>query len=374
MQRLNIDCKLFKNSDFQALCEILSPYTKRAYLVGGGVRDLLLGREIYDYDVEIYDICPENFSNLMQKIGAVGVGKSFFVYKWGKFDLSIPRTESKTSFGHTGFSVSYCNDERLASTRRDFTINSIMLNIFNGKILDFHNGINDLKNKILRVVNERSFQEDSLRLFRGIQFVARFGLKIDKKSFKIMKNIDVLDLSKERIRLELEKLFLAKYQHFGVELIAKFGLDKLLFGVKFEKKDIANLTKNIKNHSKFVKDDRLFLYEILNYFKLDYGFLERNLVLTKHYKKLKSEPYFKKASNLDIVKTALKFPLKEWLGLNSYKRVKFAKKLAIYDENFKAKIDREKIIKNTSEKSKIKQELESAEISFILQFLKELKA
>jgi len=90
-----------------------------------------------DIDIEVYDIDENKFVNLMEKLGAKGVGRSFFVYKFGNFDISLPRTESKIYSGHKGFSVALTNDEQTASKRRDFTINSIMRNIFTGEILDF---------------------------------------------------------------------------------------------------------------------------------------------------------------------------------------------------------------------------------------------
>lgn len=109
-----------------------------------------------DIDIEVYDIDENKFVNLMEKLGAKGVGKSFFVYKFGNFDISLPRTESKISSGHKGFSVALTNNEKTASKRRDFTINSIMRNIFTGEILDFYGGTSDLLARILRVVDTKN--------------------------------------------------------------------------------------------------------------------------------------------------------------------------------------------------------------------------
>ena len=76
----------------------LAPYTKRVYIVGGSVRDMLLDIKVKDLDIEVYDIEPEIFDEIMSKLGAVGVGKSFFVYKWSGFDISLPRLEKKSLF------------------------------------------------------------------------------------------------------------------------------------------------------------------------------------------------------------------------------------------------------------------------------------
>ena len=102
------------------IISLLKPYTKRAYLVGGAVRDILMNKTPTDFDIEIYDITPQEFEKIMDKINAKGVGKSFFVYKYKNFDLSLPRIENKTGHGHKGFSVKLTNDEKTASLRRDF--------------------------------------------------------------------------------------------------------------------------------------------------------------------------------------------------------------------------------------------------------------
>lgn len=231
MQALKIGYQISQNSDFKELKNLLSKYTKRAYLVGGSVRDLLLGSSSKDYDIEIYDISPDKFDSLMQSCGASGVGKSYFVYKLGNFDLSLPRKESKSGFGHKGFSVEYCNDEKMASSRRDFTINSIMVNIFSGEILDFWGGVGDLMAKRLKITNPANFSDDSLRVLRGVQFVSRFNLICEPKSMEIMRSIDISDLSLNRVYMELEKFFMAKFQMRGIHLLRELGLDIRLLGL-----------------------------------------------------------------------------------------------------------------------------------------------
>jgi len=198
---------LKNNAELEFIADFLAPHTKRAYLVGGSVRDMLLGREIYDFDIEIYDIKPEFFDTLMQKLGANGFGKSFFVYKFKNYDLSLARTENKVRSGHKGFEVSVCDDERLGARRRDFTINSMMINIFNDEFLDFYGGLEDLNARILRHIDDESFKEDSLRVLRAVHFVARFDLKIADESLKFMQTMDTRDLSRDRINAELYKFF-----------------------------------------------------------------------------------------------------------------------------------------------------------------------
>ena len=198
--------KNLKN-DLEYLKNFFAPYTCRVYLVGGCVRDEILGKTAKEYDLEVYDIDPETFDKLMKKLGAKGVGKSFFVYKWKNFDIALPRIESKISKGHRGFKVSITQDEKEASKRRDFTMNALMKNIYTGKILDFWGGINDIKRKLIRHINDKTFIEDSLRVLRAMQFASRLKFKVDKKTIKLCKSIDLSDLTKERIYMEFEKMF-----------------------------------------------------------------------------------------------------------------------------------------------------------------------
>jgi tRNA nucleotidyltransferase (CCA-adding enzyme) len=197
------------------IINFLKPYTTRAYLVGGASRDILMGKIPTDFDIEIYDISPQFFEKLMLKLGAKGVGKSFFVYKYKNFDLSLPRIENKNGYGHTGFEVKITQNEKTASIRRDFTINSIMINIFTNEILDFWNGKEDIKNKIIKLIDKNKFKEDSLRVLRAMQFSARFGFKIDKNTIQVCKNIDLSDLSLDRIYKEFEKMFYSSHLFYG---------------------------------------------------------------------------------------------------------------------------------------------------------------
>ena len=191
--------------------EVLAPYTKRAYLVGGSVRDLCLDMPLYDLDIEVYDIEPAAFETLMNRVGAVGVGKSFFVYKLGNIDFALPRVERKSGVGHAAFEVHVCNDEKEASKRRDFSMNAMMLNIFDETLLDFWGGKEALASKMLCMIDAVSFQEDSLRVLRSIQFSARLGFKIEAKTLALMRSIDLSDLSRTRMLWEFEKLFRAPF-------------------------------------------------------------------------------------------------------------------------------------------------------------------
>ncbi|MBU1927437.1 CCA tRNA nucleotidyltransferase, partial [bacterium] len=149
-----------------------------AVIVGGYVRDSLLGRESKDIDIELYGVSSlENVEEVLQEFGNINqVGKSFGVCKLLfedlDLDFSLPRLEAKTSSGHRGFEVSTYSQLsfEVASSRRDFTINAIGFDVEKKIILDPHHGIKDLKSNSLHFVNKTTFVEDPLRILRAVQF------------------------------------------------------------------------------------------------------------------------------------------------------------------------------------------------------------
>lgn len=189
----------------------------RALLVGGGVRDELLGIPVKDFDLEVYNVAPEKLRELVGSFGDVNeVGMAFGILKLRvgetDLDISLPRRESKTGKGHKDFSVSADPNMSIkeAARRRDFTFNSLAKDILTGEIYDNFGGVEDLRNRILRVTDEERFKDDPLRVLRAVQFVGRMGLKIDDKSSEIIRSMrsELKYLPKERLREEWLKLFL----------------------------------------------------------------------------------------------------------------------------------------------------------------------
>lgn len=258
MQVSKTDLKIYQNDDFIALLDYLKKFSSRIYLVGGCVRDHFLGRASADVDVELYDVGPHRFEQIMQDFGAQGVGKSYFVYKYKSFDISLPRTESKTGIGHKGFSVALATDEREASRRRDFTINAMMINAISGKVLDFYGGLADLHARILRVVDPRTFVEDSLRVYRAVQFAARFELRTEHHTLELMRSIDVSDLSCERVKAELIKFFRAPAHRYGMMLMQELGLYERVFGLRIDTRTHERLIKFIEHGESFVRNEMFF--------------------------------------------------------------------------------------------------------------------
>ena len=334
---------IYKNSELDFFRSLFAPYSKRVYLVGGCVRDALLGREIYDYDIEVYDIDPLKFDELMAGIRASGVGKSYFIYKYKNYDLGLPRSESKTGNSHKDFAVSYINDPSLASLRRDFTVNAMMMNIFNGEILDFHGGKKDLESKTLRHIDGEKFKEDPLRVLRGVQFSARLDFSIDDETLELMKTLDLAHLSKDRINTELIKFFRSEHLEKGAFYLFKLSLFEQIFGVQIRKND--EFLAELKSARKFVDDERLFLYMLFGKFELDTKEILEKMRLPKSYFSILKEPFFKAMpSDNELLKIALNMPLKSWLGAYNKERIEHAKELGVYDAKFDAKVDVSEIL------------------------------
>ena len=187
----------------------------RAYFVGGFVRDELMGvnaGRVKDIDIEVHGLMPETLEKALGGLGEVtSMGASFGIFSLRHYhiDVAMPRKEHATGRGHRDFKVfvdPFIGPEN-AARRRDFTINAMMQDIITGRILDFFGGREDLAGKCLRHVNDDSFAEDPLRVFRGAQFAARFGFSLAPRTVRICAGMDVSQLSPERVFTETEKAF-----------------------------------------------------------------------------------------------------------------------------------------------------------------------
>jgi len=203
-------------------------------LVGGCVRDELMGVAPKDWDVEVYGIGADELKSILEQFGAVHtVGEAFTVYKLGNdIDVSLPRREKKTGRGHKGFTVE--GDPAMsfedAARRRDFTINAILKDALTGEIVDLFGGREDIGKKVLRAVSADTFPEDSLRVLRAAQFAARFEFDIDPATVELCRGIDVTDLPSERIWGELEKiLLLAEKPSIGLRWLYDLGVVDQIF-------------------------------------------------------------------------------------------------------------------------------------------------
>lgn len=182
----------------------------RALLVGGCVRDRLLGGQPKDFDFEVYGLSPEKLkATLAQAFALDLVGASFGVLKvkGHDIDVALPRRETKLGLGHRAFEMTCDPNLSLeeASARRDFTINAIYRDPLTDEILDPWDGRADLARYRLRHVSPH-FAEDPLRVLRGMQFIARFGLRPAQETIALCRTMTPEGLAPERLMGEWSKL------------------------------------------------------------------------------------------------------------------------------------------------------------------------
>ena len=200
----------------------------RALLVGGCVRDALLGTDPGDYDFECYGLGGEELVRILSgKFELDLVGASFGVIKLKHLDIdvSLPRRETKLGLGHRAFSTE-CDPSLVleeASARRDFTVNAIYADPLTGEILDPWGGRADLEDGVLRHVSEH-FREDPLRVLRGMQFVARFDLAPAAETLSVCRTMESEGLPGERLFGEWTKLLVkGKRISAGLEFLRDTG-------------------------------------------------------------------------------------------------------------------------------------------------------
>ena len=319
--------------------EDLKSAQAKPIVVGGCVRDSFLNKEIKDYDIEVYNI--DSIDSLKSVISKYKepklVGKSFGVLKLSindlDFDFSLPRTEIKTGFKHTDFEIILNSNlsYKEASRRRDFTINSIGYDYFENRFLDPFGGIKDLKKREIKHIDDKTFIEDSLRVYRAVGFASRFDFKIEDKTLKlckkIVKNGELKFLAKERIFEEFKKIFLkSKKPSIALKYLEKLNilktqnkksfdnLAKILKRKKFDdsrklKLFFSLLVKNSENKGKeeFINsftDDKSFIKDVLFLSSLE--FCEDEIFLKRLSFKTILEDYFIFYEALGIDKKFLK--------------------------------------------------------------------
>ena len=183
------------------------------YYVGGFVRDRLLGMESKDVDIEVHGVSAEKLQDILGRLGTpLSYGESFGIFSLAGHDIDIamPRREKAVGRGHRDFDVSvdpFMGTEA-AAKRRDFTINALMQDVLSEEIIDHFGGLADLGSGIIRHVNNKSFIEDPLRVFRCAGFAARFGFTVAPETVSLCRSIDTSVLSEERIEGELRKALL----------------------------------------------------------------------------------------------------------------------------------------------------------------------
>jgi poly(A) polymerase len=211
------------------ICEVLSQNGHQAYLVGGCVRDLELGREPADFDVAT-DALPERVVSLFP--GSLTIGAKFgviLVHEDGAdVEVATFRSDVGYSDGRHPDRVIFSRSAEEDVRRRDFTINGLLLDPRTEQVLDFVGGRDDLRAGLVRAIGEpdRRFGEDKLRMLRAVRFAARFGYSIEPATFDAIRKRanEITEVSAERVRDELTRLLTEGAARRAFELLDATGL------------------------------------------------------------------------------------------------------------------------------------------------------
>jgi len=223
----------------------LRDHCHQAYLVGGCVRDLLLGREPTDYDVST-DATPDEVMRIFPRTWAVGAQFGVVLVPVenekqvlrsaqddkvsGVVEVATFRSDGLYTDGRHPDQVTYTRDPKEDVQRRDFTINGLLLDPLNNEVLDYVGGRADLNAGIIRTIGqpERRFAEDKLRMLRAVRFAARFGYQIDPATFAAIRALrsQIHQVSRERVRDELVKMLTEGHARGAFELLDQTGLLK----------------------------------------------------------------------------------------------------------------------------------------------------
>jgi poly(A) polymerase len=254
--------------------ETLRQHGFQAYLVGGCVRDLLLGREPADFDVatsatpmQVMETFPETYAVGAQfgvvlvpspggecADGEKGTSKSYVV------EVATFRSDLGYSDGRHPDEVRFTQDPREDAARRDFTINGMMLDPVSGEVLDFVGGREDLEAKRIRAIGDphRRFGEDKLRMLRAVRFAARFEYEIEADTLAAIRRLarDVQLVSRERVRDELTKMLTEGHARRAFLLLDQTGLLK-------EVLPEISLMKGVQQPPEFHPEGDVFVHTLL---------------------------------------------------------------------------------------------------------------
>lgn len=228
--------------------KLLNEFTKKgykAYIIGGFVRDYILGIDSNDIDVAT-NATPKEIKEIFKSsyLPAEDYGSVTIVKKGIRFEITTFREEIGYIDNRHPSSIKYIDDLYPDLLRRDFVINTICMDD-KGKIIDYLGGVKDIENKIIRTVGDayESFSEDALRILRAIRFASTLDFNLsDEVSSAIYKTKHLIkSLSYNRKKDELDKIFTSQHVKRGVSLLLEFELDKVL--------ELPNLSKLLNTNT-----------------------------------------------------------------------------------------------------------------------------
>ena len=219
-----MDKKIFK------VLELLNKKGYEAYFVGGFPRDLYMGKETIDYDITT-NATPKEIMEIFDNIKSDNYGCVKFEYEGNNFEATTYRKDIKYKDNRKPIVIEYINDLKIDILRRDFTMNTLCLNS-KGEYIDYLNGKDDIDNKIIKVVGNtnKKIKEDALRILRAIRFATTLNFKLSKELENAIKEYGYLvrDLSYNRKKEELDKIFASNNFDYGISLIRNLGLEQYL--------------------------------------------------------------------------------------------------------------------------------------------------
>lgn len=232
--------------DIKIIAKKIEQVGGRLYLVGGAVRDELLGKVTHDEDYCITGVTGEEFQKIFPE--AHIRGKTFEVFDIDGKEFAIARTESKKGTGHKEFIIKTNPEITIEQdlARRDITINAIAKDVLTQKMIDPFNGKQDIKNKTIRATTEH-FQEDPLRVYRVARFAAILGFKVEKETINQMRELkdELNSLSQERVFSELNKALTAEKPSIFFEVLKQADVLDIHFK---EIKDLIGVEQPLKYH------------------------------------------------------------------------------------------------------------------------------
>ncbi len=218
------------NKNIKYIIRKIEAHNFKAYLVGGAVRNFLLGLEVSDFDITT-NALPQDIEGIFHK--TIPTGKKYgtitVIHDNSSYEVTTFRSDGTYSDGRRPDSVRFSTELIEDLKRRDFTINAICIDI-DEKLIDYFNGIEDIKNKIVRCIGnpDERFTEDALRMMRAVRFMTQLKFTLDENTrLSIIKNSDLIkNISVERIREELNKILLSDKPSDGIRMIVDTGLMK----------------------------------------------------------------------------------------------------------------------------------------------------
>lgn len=244
-----------------------------AYIVGGAVRDMILGRPVKDWDVAT-SFKPEQVESLFSDMRTIPTGKKFGTITVIVNDMPVEVTTFRGEDQYTDYrhpdKIVFVPDIKLDLSRRDFTINAIAYNPYKEPaIVDPMAGLNDIKNKLIRTVGIAScrFAEDPLRMMRGARFLSQLGFDMEHNTRSAITDNAalILKVSSERIKDELDKLLMGHFPYKGLSFMVEVGLFDLIFSPSTCKRIDAKSLAQLKDLDSYPYDIILRLAAIFNF-------------------------------------------------------------------------------------------------------------